>query len=684
MSSAPFVTDGFWFGGDYNPEQWPREVWREDVELMQRAGVTTATVGVFSWALLEPEEGGYEFGWLDDVLAMLHEGGIGVVLATPTASPPPWFSLAHPDALTVRDDGVQRWHGSRDTYCPSAPAYREASRRIARALAERYGDHPALRAWHVHNEYGTICWCDHVARAFRAWLQARYGSLDALNDAWYTAFWSQHYSAWEQIVPPRDTQYLHNPTHAVDFRRFISDEYLDCLREQRAEIQASGSRAPVTTNLMLPTWNNLEQWSWAEELDVVAVDHYLDTTAPDGETHVAYGSDLTRSWAGGQPWLLMEQSANTISLDGRIAYKEPGRMLRNSLSYIAHGSQGALFFQWRASAAGSEAWHGAIVPHAGADSTSFRGACELGATLRAIGEVAAPPADGRVLDADVAILWHADGWWALENRSLPSDHLDFSAAVRSTHRALWHAGVAVDFARPGTDLSAYKLVLVPSMFTLNDAAVRALEDYVAGGGQLAVWYFSGVADENLHVVTGGYPGRLRDLLGVRVESFRPLGVDEHVELSDGLQGARWSELVHLEGARALATYVGGPLNGRPAVTAAERGPGTAYYVSTELDPASTATLLDRLMAQAGVMPVLGATPPAGVEAVRRRGAEHDYLFVLNHGATDITVRGEGYDLVGDRQTAEGVLVPGGGYLVARESTAPQWTVTVDEGAGGSR
>jgi len=222
------------------------------------------------------------------------------------------------------------------------------------------------------------------------------------------------------------------------------------------------------------------------------------------------------------------------------------------------------------------------------------------------------------------------------------------------------------------------------MFTLNDAAVRALEDYVAGGGQLAVWYFSGVADENLHVVTGGYPGRLRDLLGVRVESFRPLGVDEHVELSDGLQGARWSELVHLEGARALATYVGGPLNGRPAVTAAERGPGTAYYVSTELDPASTATLLDRLMAQAGVMPVLGATPPAGVEAVRRRGAEHDYLFVLNHGATDITVRGEGYDLVGDRQTAEGVLVPGGGYLVARESTAPQWTVTVDEGAGGSR
>lgn len=682
MGAPVFAPDRFWFGGDYNPEQWPRSRWAEDVELMRRAKVNAATVGVFSWAALEPEEGRYEFGWLDDVIELLHNGGIGVVLATPTASPPPWFTLAHPDALPVDADGTHKWHGSRDTYCPSAPAYRDASRRIARALADRYGAHPALRAWHVHNEYGTMCWCDHVAAAFRTWLQRRYGSLDALNEAWYTAFWSQRYGSWEQVLPPRSTQYLHNPTHAVDFRRFMSDELLDCLREQRAEILAAGSTAPVTTNFMLPTWNHLEQWAWSDELDIVSIDHYLDTTGPDGETHVAYGSDLTRSWAGGQPWLLMEQSASSISSEGRTAFKDPNRMLRNSLSYIARGSQGSMFFQWRASAAGSEAWHGALVPHAGADSAGFRGACELGATLEAIAEVAAPPADGQVLDADVAILWHADGWWALENRSLPSDGLDYSAAVRDAHRQLWQTGTAVDFVRPGADLSGYKLVLVPSMAPLDDAAVRALTDYVEGGGQLAVWYFSGVTDEHLHVTLGGYPGRLRDLLGVRVEHFAPLAPAETVGLSDGSTGTQWSELVHLEGATSLATYREGPLAGHPALTAVRRGAGTAYYLSTRLDVASAARFMAYLTTQANVRPVLGQTPPAGVEAVRRRGAQHDYLFVLNHSARTVRAQGAGHDLLGDRDTSTGVLIGPGGYLVVREhGHRPAWTIDTTEPEG---
>lgn len=674
MSKAPLRTDRFWFGGDYNPEQWPREVWQQDIELMQRAGVNTATVGVFSWALLEPEEGRYELGWLDDVLDLLHDGGIGVVLATPTASPPPWFSLAHPDALPVLADGTRLTHGSRDTYCACAPAYRAAARRIAAVLAERYGDHPALRAWHVHNEYGTFCWCDHVAESFRTWLRGRYRTLDALNDAWGTAFWSQHYGAWEQIQPPRATQYLHNPTHAVDFRRFFSDELLDCLREQTEEIRGAGSVAPVTTNFMLPTWNHLEQWSWAAEQDVVSMDHYLDTTGPDGEAHVAYAADLTRSWSDGRPWLLMEQSASSITVDGRIAFKDPQRAVRNSLSYVARGAQSSLFFQWRASAAGSEAWHGAMVPHAGADSATYRAMCELGAALDSIAEITEPPADGPVVAADVAVWWHAEGWWALENRSLPSDHLTYSDAVRGVHRALWHTGVAVDFVPPGRDLSRYRLVVVPSMFAMDDAAVASLEAYVRGGGHLVVGPFTGVADENLHVVTGGYPGRLRDLLGVRVEHLAPLAPGEHVELTGGLNGQTWSELVQPTTATPVATYVGGDLAGEPAITrAADPSGGTATYVSTVLDEASSARFFGSVVTSAGVAPVLDDVPP-GVEVVRRRGAASTYLFVLNHTDRPVVVRGPGEDLLGSATTDDGLSVAGLGYAVVRERSTDGWTV----------
>jgi len=661
------ATEAFLFGGDYNPEQWDESVWLEDVRLMREAKVNAATVGVFSWSLLEPHEGVYCFDWLDRVIDLLHENGIGVILATPTASPPPWFSLAHPDALPVTAEGHRLWHGSRDTYCPSAPAYRRASTEIARRLADRYGTHPALVAWHVHNEYGTFCHCDHVARSFRDWLRRRYDSLDRLNTAWYTAFWSQHYSAWEQILPPRQTQYLHNPTQAVDFRRFMSDEMLQGWREQRDQIRAAGSTHPVTTNYMLPTWNHLEQWSWSEELDVVSMDHYLDTVGPDGETHVAYGGDLSRSWAGGEPWLLMEQAAGIIPLHGtRYAAKEPGRMLRNSLSYIARGSQGALFFQWRAPAAGAEVWNSGLVPHAGRDSRVFREAVAIGDALSRIAEVAAPPETGPIVSADIAVLWHADGWWALENRALPSEALDYSDAVRGAHQALWQTGHAVDFVRPGADLSGYRLVLVPSMFALDGRAVRALSEYVSGGGHLAVWYFSGIADENLHVAPGGYPGRLRDLLGIRVDEFLPLAADESVTLSDGTTGTLWSESVALGTAAAVTRYRGGPLDGRPAITRNDLGQGRAHYISTRLSPAALGTLLTEFAARAGVRPVLGSAAPPGVEAIRRNGRRASYLFLLNHGDTPVVVTGSGTDLLSGSGCASGLTVAAGGAAVIRE------------------
>ncbi|MGC5221328.1 beta-galactosidase [Micromonospora sp. DT81.3] len=671
--SAPYSPGLFLFGGDYSPEQWSRETWVEDIALMTRAKVNTATIGVFSWAMLEPREGEYQAEWLDEVIGMLHSAGIGFFLATPTASPPPWFTLAHPDALPIRPDGSRVLHGSRDTYAISAPAYRAGARGIAGYLAERYGKHPGLRGWHVHNEYGTIDYGPHAARAFREWLAKKYSTIENLNTAWYTAFWSQRYGAWDEILPPMQTQYLHNPAHLVDFKRFSSDEMLAAYTEQKEVIRAAGSTAPITTNFMLPTWNHLEQWSWSDAQDVVSIDHYLDTTGRDGETHVAYGSDLTRSWAGG-PWVLMEQNATGIRVGDRLFTKEPDRMIRNSLGYIARGSQSSLFFQWRASAAGSEVWHGSLVPHAGADTKVFETVVELGEILEKIAEVAAPPADGVVIDAQIGIVWDAEGWWSLETPHLPTDAVNYSDEVRAAHRAFWRSGHVVDFIRPGGDASRYRLLVVPALYAMTRATARWLESFVESGGHLVVSFATGLTDEDQRIVLGGYPGMLRSLLGAHAEQIFPLADDETIALGNGWQGSLWTELVHMESAETIAEYGSGALSGHPAITRRDVGAGTVTYVSTKLVQSSLDAFLAEAARDADVSPLLAGAAELQVEAVRRRGARADYLFVFNHGDRNVRLSGTGVDLISGAESTIRLLPRS--VAVIRES-APDWSIDQD-------
>lgn len=623
---------GLAFGGDYNPEQWDEAVWAEDDELMRRARVNLATVGVFSWALLEPEEGRYDFGWLDAHLDRLHAGGVAVDLATPTASPPPWFTRAHPDALPVTTDGVRLVHGSRDTYCLAAPAYRDAARRIASALAERYGRHPAAALWHVHNEYATLCWCDHAAAAFRAWLHDRHGTLDALNEAWGTAFWSQRYTSWDDVLPPRATQWHHNPGQSLDFRRFWSDVALAAYREQRDAIRAH-SDLPVTTNLMLPGYQNLDLWAFGRELDFVTVDHYPDRPGLDAAADTAFGADRARSLGGGRPWLLMEQGANTVYAEGRVLPKDPGDILRHTLGHVARGSDGALFFQWRQSKAGAETWHSAMVPHAGPDSRIFREVAAVGEAVARLGEVA-----GSTVTAEVAVLHDAEAWWASEADGLPSPDLDYHSMLRRAHRALWDAGVVTDFAHPEHDLSRYRLVLAPALLLLSDAGAANLHRYVADGGTLLVQHFSGVVDERPHARLGGYPAPpLREALGIRVEEPRPLRQEERITLSDGAHGTVWSEYLHLDGAEAVAAYTHGMLAGRPALTRHAFGAGRGWYLSTVLDTSDYTALVARLLDEAGVV----REWPPGVEAVTRGR----WRFLLNHGGDAVPLPEVAHDLL---------------------------------------
>ncbi|MFF3446182.1 beta-galactosidase [Streptomyces sp. NPDC002667] len=663
---------GIVYGGDYNPEQWPEETWAEDMRLMREAGVTMVSVGIFSWALMEPAEGTYDFTRMDRVLDLLHENGIAADLATPTAAPPAWFFRAHPGALPVDRDGRTLTYGSRQTFCPSSPAYREAALRVTEALAERYAAHPAVVMWHVHNEYGchnAACYCDTSARSFRRWLRARYGDdLAALNHAWGTTFWSQWYHDWEEVLPPRATGAVPNPTHQLDWRRFCSDELLSLYTAERDVLRAAAPSTPATTNFMvMDVFDALDYWRWAPELDIVSNDHYLMSADPASEIDVALCGDLTRSLAGG-PWLLMEHSTGAVNWQPVNRAKAPGEMRRNALAHVAHGADGIAYFQWRAAKAGAEQWHSAMLPHAGTDSRIWQDVVRLGADLRALAEVR-----GSTGTAEVAIVWDWNARWALELPSQPSGALRYQDLVRAWYEPLWRAGVAVDFVRPDADLSAYRLVLAPSLYLVDDTGAANLGAHVERGGTLAVGFHSGAVDENCHIRLGGYPGAFRETLGIRGDELFPLLPGESAGLTGqvppGATATLWSERVRLTGAEAIATYTDGPLAGVPAVTRNAQGPGTAWYLATLPDPDTLTALLDRVRAEAGVADA-GDVPP-GVESVRRRGRDADYVFLIDHAGrgAEIPVPPGATELLTGKPLSGSVRIEPGEIAVVREPRA---------------
>ncbi len=659
----PWPTKTLALGGDYNPEQWPRSVWDEDVELMRRAGIAFATVGVFSWSWLEPAEGDYEFEWLDTVLDLLHASGIAVDLATATATPPPWLSSAYPEILPVDHDGHTLWPGSRQTWCPTSERYRERALALTAQLAQRYHEHPALALWHVSNEYAchnVPCYCDRCGRHFRTWLQRRYGALDALNDAWGTAFWSQRYTAWDQVLAPRRSTTLANPTHVLDYRRFSSDALLDFYLAERAVLSEHSPDVPVTTNFMtLSHFRHLDYHAWAPVQDVVSTDHYIVGTLAHPRAELAYSGDLTRGLAGGGPWMLMEHSTSAVNWQPTNHAKWPGQTIRDALSHVARGADTIGWFQWRQSRAGSEKFHSAVVPHAGPDSARFREVEQLGRIAARLGELV-----GSRVESRVALLHDYQSVWAASGPSMPSGELDPLLAAGTIHRLLHDRGVTCDVVHPSADLTAYDLVVVPQLYLVTDEHAAAVAAAAEDGAQVLVTFFSGISDEHDHVRLGGYPGAFRELLGVRVEEFFPLGPAQEVALGAGT-GTWWSEHVELAGAAVVESYAAGPLAGRPAITRREVGAGAAWYLSTLADDERLGRVLDDVLAAAGVAPAVPGLP-RGVEATRRRSDEGSWLFLLNHTESPQTVAAAGYDLVADAFVGGTVRLDPGGAAVLRE------------------
>lgn len=671
----PRGTRSIRYGGDYNPEQWPRSVWREDVALMQQAGVNLVSVGIFSWALLEPSEGRYDFSLLDEVMDLLAAAGVDVDLGTPTAAPPAWFWHRYPEAAPITRDGVRLGFGSRGMVSPSSPEYRRACVALVDRLAARYADHPALAMWHVHNEYGAPVSEDYSTgsvAAFRRWLEQRYGSLEALNEGWGTMFWGQRYGQWDEVDAPRRSASVSNPAQRLDFARFSSAALLECFRAERDAIRRHTPHLAITTNFMATNCPSVNLWDWADEVDVVANDHYLKAERSDNHVLLSLDADLTRSLAHGHPWMLMEHSTSAVNWQLRNLAKRPGELQRNSLAHLARGADAIMFFQFRASRHGAEKFHSAMLPHAGTGTRVWQEVLTLGNDLGALTAVR-----GSRVSARVAIAWDWESFWAQDLDWRPSVELSHRSQIEAWYTALWRRGVTVDFVHPEHDLSGYDLVLLPSLYLTSTAAGRNLTGFVSAGGQLAVSYFSGIVDEHDAVHAGGYPGPLREVLGLQVQEFLPFPAGEAAGISlvgseeaepdrgdppgTTLAGSLWAEDILCEGAIPVARFNEGRAQGQPALTRHDHGAGAAWYVATHLDPPSLDLLVERLLADAGIEdhPLL----PDGLETVARRGDGWEYRFWLNHSDRDHHVHAVGRELL-SRTTLTGALtVPAGGVRV---------------------
>ncbi len=656
---------GIGYGGDYNPEQWPPETWREDVRLMRAAAVNLVSLGIWSWVMVEPRPGEFDFTALDEVIDLLHEHDIAVDLATPTAAPPAWLYAAQPESWVTDAAGVRLGPGGRGMLCPSSPGYRAAAARVTEAIAERYARHPAVVMFHVHNEYGApvgSCHCDRSQVAFRSWLLERYGTLDRLNDAWGTAFWGQTYGDIEEVRTPAAAATVVNPAQQLDFARFSDAELLACFTQERDILKAHAPHVPVTTNFMATNCSTVDLWRWSREVDVVSNDHYLTAARTDAHVQLSMDADLTRSLARGRPWLLMEHSTSAVNWQPRNIAKEPGEMSRNSLSHVARGSDAVLFFQWRASRHGAEKFHSAMLPHGGAETRVHREVVQLGADLDRLVEVR-----GSAVRSEVAILWDWESAWAQDQEWRPSVDLDHRERTEAFYGALWRAGITTDFAHPGDDLSGYRLVVAPQTYLLAAGSVANLDAFVRSGGHLLVSYFTGVVDETDAVSAEGLSGPLGATLGLRVEEFAPLRQGDRVTVrwADGTVHTAdvWTDrLVTSPATETLAEFGDGPAAGGPALTRHRAGAGAAWYVATRLERDGLERLVAAVSAEAGVVTVDHAE---GLEVVRRVAGERTWTFAINHSASAATLSATGTELITGRPVERELVVPAGAVRVVR-------------------
>lgn len=668
------ATPGIIFGGDYNPEQWDRSVWDEDVKLMRQAGVNVVSIGIFSWSVLQPTEDTWDFDWLDDVFELLHANGIGIDLGTGTASPPPWLSVKHPEILLVNDLGDTVWPGGRQHWRPTSPVYRRYAKVLVERLAHRYGSHPALVAWHVNNELGCqnhFDFSEDAIKAFRSFLGKQYsGSIVKLNASWETAFWSQRYSFFDEILPPRTLARgtFHNPGQMLDWRRFSSDALLQYYIFERDLLRAITPRLPITTNLVIMGKQTKDRnyATWVNELDFVSNDHYIFQSKEQGRDELSFSASLTSGVSSRQPWFLMEHSTSAVQWQRVNTPKASNELLRDSLTHLAYGADALCFFQWRQSKAGAEMYHSSMIPHAGPDSRLFRDVCELGRTLGKLGEIRGSEKER----GQVAILFDWESWWVAEGRAQPSQVIEYKQEVLDWFVGCLDAGIRADIVPTSaiSEINHYPMVIAPMLHVVPDQLKRDIERYVHEGGHFVTTYWSGITDENVHMRLGGYPGAFRDLLGIRIEELAPIA--DTVKLSDGSEGEHWSDPVDIIGdnVEVLRTYIDGLFPGGPAVTRRTVKNGSAAFTGTKLRNTSLRRVLGELLSKAGVKSDLAPAIRGKVEHVVRVSGSTRWEFLINRTDEEVNL-GSVYTqaVLSIGGAGEGTLAPRGVAIYKRNT-----------------
>lgn len=685
---------GIAFGGDYNPDQWPEEIWDDDIRLMEKAGVNTVALAIFSWDRIQPTEDRWNFGWLDRIIEKLGKAGIATDLASATATAPLWLYEKHPEVLPRDKYGHQVNAGSRQSWSPTSPVFKEYALTLCRKLAERYGANPYVTAWHMGNEYGwnnRNDYSDNALNAFRLWCERKYGTIGALNQAWGTTFWGQEMNSFDEVLIPRfmGADSMVNPGQKLDFERFGNDMLLDFYKAERDAIAEICPDKPFTTNFMVSTDQCCMDYAdWANEVNFVSNDHYFHE---GGEMHLdelACSDALMDSFALGKPWYVMEHSTSAVQWKPLNMRKRKGETVRDSLAHVAMGADAINFFQWRASAFGAESFHSAMVPHAGEDTKLFRQVCELGETLQTLADAGV---QGSELErSDTAILFSAESEWATRSQTLPSMKLNHWHDVRDWYRAFLNAGSRADIVPLKYDWSDYKTVVLPTVLILSAADTQRLADFAAAGGRVVVGYATGLIDENFHTWLGGYPGAgdglLRDMLGIRGEEFNilgsgvegepeaiRLGAGGEVALEDAaaLNGATtrlWQNDVTVTGDRTqvLAMYAGEEadeweLDGMAAVTRNPYGAGEAYFVGCDLDVADLTKLIRTYLAA----PAQSQQSQANTDVLHtvRKSADAAFDFYLPRGKKEVELQGVEGEPVVLFQTERGE--ENGSYTVRR-------------------
>ncbi len=660
------------YGGDYNPEQWPEEIWKEDMRLLKLAHIDIVTLNVFSWASLQPEEEVYHFDQLDRIMNLVRENGLKVCLATSTAVHPAWMARKYPDILRTEFNGMKRKFGGRHNSCPNSPTYRKYAGALAAKLAERYKDYDNIVAWHISNEFGGVCYCENCERRFREWLKEKYQTIEEVNRVWDTAFWGHTFYDFDDIVTPNllSEHFAPNRTTfqgiSLDYRRFNSESILDCYRLEYDAVHAITPDIPITTNLM-GNYPDLDYQMWARYMDFISWDNYPANDTPIEETALRH--DLMRGLKQGKPFALMEQTPSVTNWLPYNALKRPGVMRLWSYQAVAHGADTVMFFQMRRSIGACEKYHGAVIDHAGHEHTRvFREIAELGGELEKIGALTL----GARTDAKAAIVFDWDNWWATDYSAGPSVNLHYCDEILNYYKAFHNLNIPVDIIGVGDDISGYSLVVAPLLYMVKSGYDEKLRRFVQNGGHFLTTFFSGYVDEHDLVTVGGYPGRLRDILGIWVEEEDAL--PEDASNSFTYQGTSYPavlicDLLHTEGAEALCFYEKDFYAGMPVLTRNSFGKGVSYYMAARSNADFYLHLIDDLSREAGIEPLadLITEKPGLIEVTKRQNANGSFLFFLNHDTEehDIPLTCSGTDLLTDAlfQTGDILKLPAKGVAI---------------------